>query len=325
MGHNDHLEDDRPELPSEAGSNTRTGFEPDDTWLATADEGLRNEAMRLWFVTRYWDPANDTPFNSQEGGYQWIHGGPYSAEDELYGRFGDQFSDEIIREVIDDIESDGLYEWAPIHTEPDYDAEFDFQPDARSDPYRFFRQRMWEIDELIAGAIDVRLQPFMRQLLYSSLIAALEAYLADTLSYWVAADKEVFRKFVSSCEEFKQKKLTLAEIFERMNSLIEEVEKYLGQLVWHRLDKVSPLMTDSLGIVLPQIDRLMKQIVVRHDLVHRGGKTRGGKTVAITGDDLSELRGCVIAFVDEIETALAKRFPIDVSGLVGDEFAGADS
>jgi len=30
----------------------------------------------------------DTPYNGAEGGYLYIHGGPYTAEDELYRRFG---------------------------------------------------------------------------------------------------------------------------------------------------------------------------------------------------------------------------------------------
>jgi hypothetical protein len=67
MGHNDHMDEYRPELPPEAGKNSHLGFEPDDHWLATADPELQREAMRIWFVTRYWDPANDTPYNGQEG------------------------------------------------------------------------------------------------------------------------------------------------------------------------------------------------------------------------------------------------------------------
>ena len=47
MGHNDHLEDNYPELPEEAGVNTRSGFEPNNEWLSEAPPDLRHEAMRL--------------------------------------------------------------------------------------------------------------------------------------------------------------------------------------------------------------------------------------------------------------------------------------
>jgi hypothetical protein len=318
MGHNDRLEKARPELPAEAGADTRSGFEPDDEWMKGAAPELRQEAMRAWFVSRYWDPANDTPYNSEEGGYLYIHGGPYDAEEELYVRFGDTCSDEAIRAVIDDVESDGITEWAPIHTEPDYDQVFELEIDTRRNPCQFFERRLAEIDALLTGAIPEALQPLLRQLLYSSLIAALEAYLADTVSYWVNADNEVLKRFVTNCEEFKQRKLSLAEIFERMDDLTKEVEGYLQQLVWHRLDKVGPLMSSAFGIEMPEIGPLMKHIAVRHDIVHRGGKTKEGKTIDVGVGAVNALRESVTVFVNALESKLEARFPTDLSGLTGD-------
>jgi len=80
--------------------------------------------------------------------------------------------------------------------------------------------------------------------------------------------------------------------------------------VWHRLDKVVPLLADSLNIGRPEIGELMKHILIRHDIVHRGGKTKDGDGVKIANDNLGELRGHVVAFADEIEAMLLKRFPI---------------
>jgi hypothetical protein len=125
----------------------------------------------------------------------------------------------------------------------------------------------------------------------------------------MAVDKNVFRQFVKNCEEFKAQKLTVSEIFDRMDVLVDDVEKYLQQLVWHRLDKVVPLLCDSFDIARPTIGELMKHILVRHDIVHRGGKTKNGNGVVVTSEKLTQLRGDVVAFVDEIEAHLQKRFP----------------
>lgn len=313
MGHNDHLEDCRPQLPPEAGTDTRLGFEPDDDWLAAAEPELRHEAMRTWFVTRYWDPANETPYMSSEGGYIYVHGGPYDATEELSGRFGELFPEEVISAVVEDVESNGILDWAPIHTEPDYDAEFELEANSRMDPHQFFEKRLNAVDALATAGIDAQRQLLLRQLLYSSLIAALEAYLADTMSYWVAVNKNVLRRFVSSCVEFQSQKFTLSQIFERMDSLEDDVETYLQQVVWHRLDKVVPLMSEALGISRPSIEKLMKHILVRHDIVHRGGKAKEGSAVVITGDELKELRRDVVDFVNEIEAGINKSFPVDLS------------
>ena len=41
------------------------------------------EMMIEWFHQNYEDPAESTPYESAEGGYIWIWGGPYDARDEL--------------------------------------------------------------------------------------------------------------------------------------------------------------------------------------------------------------------------------------------------
>lgn len=310
MGHNDH-EARRPEVPPEAGADSYSGYEPNDKWLKSAAPTLRPEVMRVWFTSRYWDPANETPYSGEEGGYIYIDGGRYDASDELHERFAGLATEDEIQATIDDIESDGISEWAPIHTEPDYDSDFDFEAVAREDPHQFFKQRLQDTSALAAATIDPPLLPLHYQLLYSSLIAALEAYLADTMSYWLAADKAVFRKFVSCCEEFKDQKLNLSQIFDRVDTLDAEVEKYLQQLVWHRLDKVMPLLAGTFGIDRPPIDTLMKHILVRHDIVHRGGRTKKGMNVSITKVNLNKLRVDLVAFVDGIEAALYRRFPVD--------------
>jgi hypothetical protein len=74
-----------------------------------------------WFHQNYEDPAQKTPYESAEGGYQWIWGGPYEARDELYNKFGDTVSESLIEEAVNEIESDGILDWAPVHTGDDYD------------------------------------------------------------------------------------------------------------------------------------------------------------------------------------------------------------
>ncbi len=307
MGHNDHFEDDRPDLPDEAGANTSSGFEPNNEWLLSAPPNFRHEAMRQWFLSRFWDPANDTPYNGREGGYLYIHGGPYEAEDELYGMFGGLFDDEIVRAVIDDVESDGIYEWAPMHTQPDYDDYFAFEVESEDLPYQQFIQRLSEIDSLNATALDSEHKRLLRQLLYSHLIAALETYLSDTMSYWIKSDEAVFKRFVFHCSEFKQEKLSLSAIFSRLEGLREKVEQYIQKTVWHRLDRVMPLFASALEIERPEIEQLMKHIVIRHDIVHRGGKTKDGNHVEITADKLAELRECVANFVGKIEEEITPK------------------
>jgi len=69
------------------------------------------------------------------------------------------------------------------------------------------------------------------------------------------------------------------------------------------------LLCDSFAIPRPSIGELMKHIVVRHDIVHRGGKTRDGNGVIVTTETLTQLRADVVAFIEELEAHLKKTFP----------------
>lgn len=88
----------------------------------------KKELMLRWFFSNYEDPAEKTPYESAEGGYQWIWGGPYEARDELFSKFGNTISESLLEEVAEEIERDGLFEWAPVHTEHLRDMELPDEP-----------------------------------------------------------------------------------------------------------------------------------------------------------------------------------------------------
>jgi hypothetical protein len=77
------------------------------------------EYMRHWFAERYEDPAQETPYNSEEGGYLFIWGGPYDASQELQEEFGDIIPYKRIEAVVADVEADGIRDWAPGTRHPD--------------------------------------------------------------------------------------------------------------------------------------------------------------------------------------------------------------
>jgi len=81
------------------------------------DDLPQDEAVALlveWFFENFQDPVNSTPYDGREGGYQYIHGGPYDAREELEDQFRD-VSEGIINAAVEEIESDGQTDWAPSH------------------------------------------------------------------------------------------------------------------------------------------------------------------------------------------------------------------
>ena len=54
------------------------------------DKDTAVEQMTEWFFANFEDPAESTPYESAEGGYQYIWGGPYDAREVLEDAFYDQ-------------------------------------------------------------------------------------------------------------------------------------------------------------------------------------------------------------------------------------------
>ena len=88
--------------------------------------------MVHWFFGMFEDPANETPYNGREGGYQYIWGGPYEAVDELGVEFGEIVSEEALEAAIAEVESDGIVEWAPGPGHPDQKVRME---EAMADDY----------------------------------------------------------------------------------------------------------------------------------------------------------------------------------------------
>lgn len=101
----------------------------------------RQAALMIeWFGERYEDPIHHLPYNSREGGYQWIHGGPYSARSVLENEFGNLAKPSAIAAAIEDLETEG-FDWSPRPEEEPDDgiysineplpdiSDFDFEED----------------------------------------------------------------------------------------------------------------------------------------------------------------------------------------------------
>jgi hypothetical protein len=86
------------------------------------------EYLLAWFGHYYEDPTQNTPYETAEGGYLYIWGGPYDAREELWIEFAGIVSEARINEAAEEIESDGSTDWAPSHFHSDHarDGEDDF-------------------------------------------------------------------------------------------------------------------------------------------------------------------------------------------------------
>tara|TARA_B100001971_G_C18244874_1_gene573527 strand:- start:243 stop:1634 length:1392 start_codon:yes stop_codon:yes gene_type:complete len=162
-----------PDDPSEEIDDHENGSEPFDR-VAAADE------MEEWFRENYEDPANSLPYESREGGYQWIYGGPETPLDALQDGFAEQFPLDLIEEVATRITAkSGIWDWTPI-PDSDFYNEVELEEIDENDADKLSRL-MPISEELVqnpdSGIFSVR----HKEVSEPSLFAATLAQLADAI------------------------------------------------------------------------------------------------------------------------------------------------
>src|SRR5437879_4390517 len=165
--------------------------------LRESDRDTQLDVMETWFRQRFEDPAERTPYESAEGGYIWIHGGPYDAREELEAEFSGVVPDELINELVDDLEGQSS-QWAPTPSPEDYD-EYLVQDIARiTEYYHNFSGAILDIEKLLETKVDDSVFSVFRRMIYVNVITALETYLSDAFINTVANRAELMRRFIET-------------------------------------------------------------------------------------------------------------------------------
>ncbi len=76
-------------------------IDPGNAFIRELSPERQYELMEEWFRKTFEDPAHRTPYESTEGGYIWIWGGPYDARDELESEFQRLVPQEVIDKLVD--------------------------------------------------------------------------------------------------------------------------------------------------------------------------------------------------------------------------------
>ena len=271
--------------------------------LKEKDKETQIEVMKQWFSRSYENPAENTPFESKEGGYIYIWGGPYNAKEELTEEFYGIIPEDVINELADELEWE-CSEWSGIPTEDRYDKYYYDVISANTASHGTLTEALTNIRMLAETDLSENLNNFLNMMLYVNVITALETFLSDAFISTVLNNDQLIRKFVKSNTDFSERKIALNDIFETVDNINIEVRKYLLDLIWHNLAKVKNLYKYTLEIDFPDnMEKLYRAVAIRHDIVHRSGKTKAGKTIEITKENLIELLDEVKSFADQIDMA----------------------
>lgn len=253
-------------------------------WLRNANSHEQLVAICKWFVLRYTDPANGLPYNSQEGGYIWIDGGPYEAREEVEGTFAGLVPDEVLEQAIEIIEDVGIGEWS--FAEP-FEEDYGLHVGDADESIRETRDRIERLLALLGKE-----NQDLNRLLFASMLSILETYLWQTMSF-ACSYYGVPEKVLAFFEE------NLTKEWVNRCHLRKLAERRLADVYWLRKDEAASIFKSVLGMKV-SLSNFEQDQLKRHNIVHRFGRDKQGNHIYVSEKDIKELAGKVLFFCEDL-------------------------
>ncbi|QBL10763.1 hypothetical protein E0Z06_15175 [Rheinheimera sp. D18] len=138
---------------------------------------------------------------------------------------------------------------------------------------------------------------------YSYAVTLLEAFLGDTLKSLISQNDLYLKNAICKFKVLKNVKLTdLAENNLDVKSL---VLKYVSDILYHNIPNVVEMYEQVLGIKLDiDISKVVKVTKLRHDIVHRNGKTIDGTMISVSSKDFAQAIDHIKEFAGSLQVAI---------------------
>lgn len=165
-----------------------------------------------------------------------------------------------------------------------------------------FHSSAESIKQLCRASIQPAQEKLLNRLLYANSITAMETYLSDLLTNTVNRFPSLTRKVVENEDGFSEKKIKLSDLFKCYENISNEVSDYLNKMIYHRLTNVRKIYHSVLAIEVPEIASLLRATNIRHDIVHRNGKSSTGVEHLISREDVLAVLAEVESFIGVIDS-----------------------
>ena len=160
-----------------------------------------------------------------------------------------------------------------------------------------------ELEELknLEGTTSTTKTYLINRMTYAYAVTLLEAFLGDTVKSLVS-ENEIFFKNSLQIDELKNAKYSLAFLSEKEINAKGLAIKELSNINYHNIPKVKRIFEKILGKRIGiDISELVKITILRHDIVHRNGKTKEGTQIHLNSNDILKMISHIEKFSKELQ------------------------
>lgn len=136
---------------------------------------------------------------------------------------------------------------------------------------------------------------------YGYAVTLMESFLSDSVKSLITKNDFCFERSLNEVDEVKKAKFSLSNVHQHPGGIKGMVLDILSEVLYHNIPKVIRIL-ESITNKRMDIDqsKVTKIVSLRHDIVHRDGKTTTGETIDISQEDLVEAISEIKKFVHGI-------------------------
>lgn len=215
----------------------------------------------------------------------------------IYGHYL-TFKEDAPRDILDKIEGLDSNDWYWLDISELYDEDYDVEQYKhiveKKSPYDDCLISIEEATQLLGISLkkEKKSKYVLYRQIYASLISILEAYLFERLLLSIDKDENRLANFFLFHNG--------AHNFDEHD--VKKVRKHLMEnILYHNLDNVSRIYTATFKFEFPPYDNIKNAVGLRHDIVHRNGKTTNGYSLIVSRKDIEHLSVDIKDFIRKIE------------------------
>ncbi|WP_313308868.1 HEPN domain-containing protein [Stutzerimonas nitrititolerans] len=231
-------------------------------------------------------------------------------EDEKSNWIREQLGDELADEDTegwDELSIQYDYMRESLQESADVEAEFQwYKQHSYSQMHETFNNNINDLKDLLSIDISFQHENIYYKMVFAHAVTLLESFLADTVKSLVVSNDEYLQNAIKNVDELKNKKFGLADLNQK-EGVVGLVLKELSDILYHNIPKVVRVLTGILNCSINVDQKEVCRITsVRHDIVHRNGKTVEGDIIDLDFEAVFQAINDVEKFVLALQLKISE-------------------
>lgn len=149
-----------------------------------------------------------------------------------------------------------------------------------AEPYEIFANTVKDVLEVIKSPDAEFFGKTLARMAFIQLFAAIEAFLTDTLLTRILNDRDRLGRVLVGVKDLQGIKVPLADVLANPDIVRQMVAEAVHKMSFHNLAKTDAIWNIAFGHSIFKDEavkeRLLRYVTIRHDCVHRNGKSEDG-------------------------------------------------